>query len=141
MKFSLKFTTLLAPVFALVVAFGLSTLMLYLIGEDPIETFKIMYDYGKSGKSIVSILNRSVPLYISAVAVAVGFKMGLFNIGVESQYLMGSLLSAALGAAVALPSVLHISLIIFVAILSSALWAAIAGYLKVKKVFMKLFLQ
>ena len=107
--------------------------MLYLIGEDPIETFKIMYDYGKTGKSIVSILNRSVPLYISAVAVAVGFKMGLFNIGVESQYLMGALLSAALGAAVALPSFLHITLIIFVAVISSAFWAAIAGYLKVKK--------
>ena len=133
MNLSLKFTTLLAPVFALIVAFGLSTVMLYLIGEDPIETFKIMYDYGKTGKSIVSILNRSVPLYISAVAVAVGFKMGLFNIGVESQYLMGALLSAALGAAVALPSIVHISLIIFVAILTSALWAAIAGYLKVKK--------
>jgi simple sugar transport system permease protein len=107
--------------------------MLYLIGEDPIETFKIMYDYGKTGKSIVSILNRSVPLYISAVAVAVGFKMGLFNIGVESQYLLGALLSAALGAAVALPSFLHITLIIFVAVISSAFWAAIAGYLKVKK--------
>ena len=74
MKLSLKLTTLLAPVFAIIVAFGLSTIMLYLIGEDPIETFKIMYDYGKTGKSIVSILNRSVPLYISAVAVAVGFK-------------------------------------------------------------------
>ena len=64
---------------------------------------------------------------------AVGFKMGLFNIGVESQYLMGALLSAALGAAVALPSFLHITLIIFVAVISSAFWAAIAGYLKVKK--------
>ena len=59
--------------------------------------------------------------------------MGLFNIGVESQYLMGALLSAALGAAVALPSFLHITLIIFVAVISSAFWAAIAGYLKVKK--------
>ena len=56
MKLSLKLTTLLAPVFAIIVAFGLSTIMLYLIGEDPIETFKIMYDYGKTGKSIVSIL-------------------------------------------------------------------------------------
>jgi simple sugar transport system permease protein len=65
--------------------------------------------------------------------VAVGFKMGLFNIGVESQYLLGALLSAALGAAVALPSFLHITLIIFVAVISSAFWAAIAGYLKVKK--------
>ena len=41
MKLSLKLTTLLAPVFAIIVAFGLSTIMLYLIGEDPIETFKL----------------------------------------------------------------------------------------------------
>ena len=41
-----------------------------------------------TGKSIVSILNRSIPLYISAVAVAVGFKMGLFNIG-GRKYLLG----------------------------------------------------
>jgi len=133
MKLSLRLASLLAPIFALFVAFGLSITILYLIGEDPFETFTLMYDYGKTGKSIVSILNRSVPLYISAVAVAVGFKMGLFNIGVESQYLLGALLSAALGAAVALPSALHISLIIFVAVLSSATWAGIAGYLKVKK--------
>ena len=63
-----------------------------MIDRDPVETFTIMYDYGKSGKSIISILNRSIPLYISAVAVAVGFKMGLFNIGVEGQYMIGALI-------------------------------------------------
>ena len=71
MKLSLRLASLLAPIFALFVAFGLSITILYLIGEDPFETFTLMYDYGKTGKSIVSILNRSVPLYISAVAVAV----------------------------------------------------------------------
>ena len=49
MKFSLKFTTLLAPVFALVISFGLTTFILILIDEDPVETFKFMFDYGKSG--------------------------------------------------------------------------------------------
>ena len=47
-----------------------------------------MYDYGTTGKSLVSVFNRFIPLYISAIAVAVGFKMGLFNIGVEGQYLL-----------------------------------------------------
>ena len=53
-----------------------------------------MFEYGTKGKSIVSIINRSIPLYISAIAVAVGFKMGLFNIGVEGQYLVGSIIAA-----------------------------------------------
>lgn len=133
MKIYLRLATLAAPIFALIVAFGLSYLMLLFIGQDPVDTFMTMYEYGKTGKSFVSVINRSVPLYISAVAVAVGFKMGLFNIGVESQYLMGALLSAALGAYLALPAPIHITLIIVTAIVSSAFWAAIAGYLKVKK--------
>ena len=57
-----------------------------------------MYDYGTTGKSLVSVFNRFIPLYISAIAVAVGFKMGLFNIGVEGQYLLSALLAAAIGA-------------------------------------------
>jgi simple sugar transport system permease protein len=73
-------------------------LILLIIGKDPYETFRIMFEYGIRGKSIVSIINRSIPLYISAIAVAVGFKMGLFNIGVEGQYLMGSLVAAYIGA-------------------------------------------
>ena len=38
-----------------------------IIGKDPYETFKIMFEYGIRGKSIVSIINRSIPLYISAM--------------------------------------------------------------------------
>ena len=33
-----------------------------------------------------------MPLYVAGVAVAIGFKMNLFNIGVEGQYLMAALL-------------------------------------------------
>ena len=88
-KMGFRLVSLSAPIIALTISFGLSSLILLIIGKDPYETFKIMFEYGIRGKSIVSIINRSIPLYISAIAVAVGFKMGLFNIGVEGQYLMG----------------------------------------------------
>ena len=88
MKLRLRIASFSAPLVALSIAFGLSSLILLFIGKDPIETFRIMFEYGIKGKSIVSIINRSIPLYISAIAVAVGFKMGLFNIGVEGQYLV-----------------------------------------------------
>ena len=81
MKLRLRLISLSAPVVALGLAVGLTSLILLGIGKDPIETFKMMFEYGSTGKSIVSVLNRTIPLYISAIAVAVGFKMGLFNIG------------------------------------------------------------
>jgi len=104
-----------------------------LIDRDPVETFTLMFDYGTTGKSIISILNRSIPLYISAVAVAVGFKMGMFNIGVEGQYILGALIAAQVGAVLILPRPLHVLTIFIVAAVVSGIWAGISGYLKVKK--------
>ena len=133
MKFSLRIASFSAPIIALAISFGLSSLILLFIGKDPIETFQIMFEYGIKGKSIVSIINRSIPLYISAIAVAVGFKMGLFNIGVEGQYLVGSIVAAFVGSQFSIITPLHILFITLIAVACSAMWAAIAGYLKVKK--------
>ena len=115
MKLRLRIASFSAPIIALSIAFGLSSLILLFIGKDPIETFRIMFEYGIKGKSIVSIINRSIPLYISAIAVAVGFKMGLFNIGVEGQYILGALIAAQVGAVLILPRPLHVLTIFIVA--------------------------
>ena len=100
-----------------------------------------MFEYGIKGKSIVSIINRSIPLYISAIAVAVGFKMGLFNIGVEGQYLLDSIIAAFVGSQFSIITPLHILFIILIAVASSAIMGCYSRIFKVKKVFMKLFLQ
>jgi simple sugar transport system permease protein len=71
-----------------------------------------------------------VPLYISGVAFAIAFKMGLFNIGVEGQYTIAVLFAAWVGAAVTLPAPLHIVLIMIVAMFVGGLWGAIPGVLK-----------
>ena len=96
MKIRIRILSILAPIIALFTAVLICSAILNFIDRDPIETFRSMFEYGTTGKSMVSIINRSVPLYISAVAVAVGFKMGLFNIGVEGQYLLGALIAAAI---------------------------------------------
>ena len=133
MKFSLRIASFSAPIIALAISFGLSSLILLFIGKDPIETFQIMFEYGIKGKSIVSKKVTIPALLISAIAVAVGFKMGLFNIGVEGQYLVGSIVAAFVGSQFSIITPLHILFIILIAVACSAMWAAIAGYLKVKK--------
>jgi simple sugar transport system permease protein len=59
--------------------------------------------------------------------------MLLFNIGIDGQYRMGAFFGGVIGAAVSLPPILHVLLIIVTAMLAGGLWAAIAGYLKVKR--------
>jgi general nucleoside transport system permease protein len=79
----------------------------------------------------VLIINRAVPYYVAGVAVALGFKMNLFNIGAAGQYQLAALLAAATGAAVSLWPPLHVGLIFVVAVAVGAAYAAIAGVLKV----------
>ncbi len=124
---------LLVPVSAIVLALVVSSLVLIIIGENPISAFRSMASYGTQPNSLASMVNRAVPLYVAGLAVAIGFKMNLFNIGVEGQYRLAALLSAAAGAAVSLPAPLHIAFIMLVAMAVGAFWAGIAGVLRVRR--------
>jgi simple sugar transport system permease protein len=121
---------LLAPVAAIAFSLLVSSIALLLIHENPFVAFGNMVSYGTQGNQLISIVNRAAPLFLSAIAVAIGFKMNLFNIGVEGQYYLAALLAAAVGAAVHLPPVLHITLILVTAMAVGAVWAGIAGVLK-----------
>jgi ABC-type uncharacterized transport system permease subunit len=124
---------LLAPVSAVILAMVLTSIALLSIGKNPLTAFHLMGQYGIQTSSIVSIANRAIPLYLSALAVAIGFKMNLFNIGEEGQYTLAALVAAAVGAAVHLPAPIHITLILLTGMLVGAAWAGIAGVLKVTR--------
>lgn len=73
------------------------------------------------------------PLIFTGVANAVAFKTGLFNIGVEGQFLIGMMAAAVLGTIHGLSPVVHIPLVIIGGMLAGGLWAALPGYLKAKR--------
>ena len=121
----------LAPVLSAVVAVVVSSIALLIADESPVTAFREMWQTIDSTQSVVLITNRAVPYYVAGVAVAIGFKMNLFNIGAAGQYQLAALLAAGAGAAVALPAVIHVSFVFVVAIVVGAAYAAIAGILKV----------
>lgn len=124
---------LAAPLVAVAFALAISAIALSMVGESPARAFYVMWSKGTTRLSLLIAINRAVPLYLSALAVAIGFKMGLFNIGVDGQYRLAGLLAAAAGAAVSLPAPLHVLFIIVVAMAVGAGWAGIAGVLKVTR--------
>jgi simple sugar transport system permease protein len=100
-------------------------------GADPLEAFRLMLDYAQQPRTQVLIINSAITYYLAAVAVAIGFRMNLFNIGVDGQYRLAAMIAASVGGAVTLPAPLHVLLILVVAVCVGAMWAAIAGLLKV----------
>jgi ABC-type uncharacterized transport system permease subunit len=121
---------LAAPVIAVIFAALVSSVVLLISGDAPLHVFKVMLDFGTQPQQIVNILNRSTTYYLSAVAVAIGFRMNLFNIGVDGQYRLAAFLAAAVGGNIHLPRPLHVLVIILVAMLVGAMWAGIAGLLR-----------
>jgi len=122
-----------APVLAVAFAALVTSLVLLVAGDAPLPVFRAMLEYGGRPRSQALILNTATYYYLSALAVAIGFRMNLFNIGVEGQYRMAALVSAAFAGAVTLPPVLHVGLTMVVAVLVGAFWAGIAGLLKVTR--------
>jgi len=124
---------LAAPVLALVMAALLVTLLLLALGKEPGVVLDAMVQSGKRPANIVDIVNRATFLYIAALAVAIGFRMNLFNIGVDGQYRLAAFLAAAVGGAIVLPGPLHIVVVMVVAMAVGAAWAGIAAILKVTR--------
>lgn len=82
--------------------------------------------------ALLETLTRSVPLIIAGLAIAVSFRAGLFNIGVQGQLIMGAFFGTLVGIHLNLPIVLHLIVSIIFAILGGALWGAIPGFLKAR---------
>ena len=122
-----------APLAAAIFSIVISSIAVIVSKKSPLEAFKTMWEYGTEAGSLMEIVNTATPYYIAAIAIAVTFRAGLFNIGVEGQLRLGALFSCYIGAMFVLPPVLHVLAVFIVAMTFGGLWAAIAAYLKVKR--------
>jgi simple sugar transport system permease protein len=127
------FWAVVAPVSAILTSVVFVSIILLIKGAPPIGTFHILISYGFDPRNVVAELNQAVTYYLAGVAAAIGFKMMLFNIGIDGQYRLAVFVAAVVGGALHLPGIIQIIVIMFVAIVVGGIWAGIAGYLKVKR--------
>ena len=124
---------LAVPFSAALASLLISSIALLFAKKSPMLAFQTMWNFGSTTSSIIESLNTATSYYIAAIAIAITFRAGLFNIGVEGQLRLAALFSMYLGAMFTLPPVLHVLAIFIVAMTVGGLWAAIAGVLKVKR--------
>ena len=100
---------------------------------------KLLFSTGDSQAIIKAIypftesLVTATPYIFAGLAVAFGFRCGMFNIGAEGQFFMGALAAAFIGYSISgLPAFIHLPLAILAGAAAGALWGAIPGYLKAR---------
>jgi ABC-type uncharacterized transport system permease subunit len=134
------------PLLTTVLAFLVGGLVMLVTGKDPIAVYEAIWkgtglqwifpwttgaDRDLAASNLQQTLIITTPLILTGLAVAFAFRAGLFNIGGNGQYIVGSIAAVWVGSSFAdMPSFLHIVLAILAACLAGAFWAGIAGFLK-----------
>jgi ABC-type uncharacterized transport system permease subunit len=122
------------PLLSVLLAMITGSLIVAATGGDPRAAFAALYE-GAFGNAyqIGETIMRATPLIFTGLAIAYGFRAGLFNIGAEGQLFMGGLAAAWLGIALAgLPWYVIMPIVIVGGALAGAAWAFIPAVLKAR---------
>lgn len=125
------------PVLAIILAFLVGVVVIWVTSGSLVTVFEAYAGLARGAlfkqRGFSETLVATIPYIFLSLAVAVGFKTGLFNIGVEGQFTIGSVCAAWAGVAFrGLPAILLLPLVLLIGALGGALWAAFPGYLKAR---------
>ncbi len=121
------------PVLAIVTALIVASVAIIMADSNPFKAYAALAA-GAFGDLTgwVETINKTTPLLIAGLGVALAFRGGLFNIGVEGQIFVGSIATVLVGTKIHAPVEIHLPLAVLGGALAGALWAAIPGFLKAK---------
>jgi general nucleoside transport system permease protein len=142
----LKGGGIVTPLITVLIAFLAGGLVVAATGHNPLSTYKAIFEgtglnwlfpwTSEEDRTIAALnlqqtLIATTPLILTGLAVAFAFRCGLFNIGGQGQYLVGSYFAVLVGTSFeSMPALLHVLLAMAAACLGGAAWGGIAGLLR-----------
>lgn len=133
-KKSLLESNALYTLIAIIIGFLVGAILLIIAGISPFEAYgRLFYSVFSKPKNIIWAIIYATPLIFTGLSVAFSFRMGVFNIGAEGQFVVGSLAACLVGIFLKAPPVIHGILCLLAAALAGAAWSFIVGFLKIKR--------
>lgn len=126
----------LVPLCALTLGVVVTSFFIALTGVSPLSAFRVLLSgaFGTSGKvwPLLITLGQATPLILTGLAAMYSFRVGVFCIAQEGQYVFGAIVAAWLGVVLALPPWLHILAVLTASMLAGGIYGLIPAFLKVK---------
>jgi general nucleoside transport system permease protein len=137
---------IITPIITVLLAFLVGGLVVLFTGHNPISTYRAIWDgtglswlfpWTSGQDRTIAALNlqqtllTTAPLILTGLAVAFAFRCGLFNIGGQGQYLVGTFAAVWVGSSFAsMPHLPHVVLAMIAACVAGAAWGGLSGLLR-----------
>ena len=139
-----KWGGIAVPLLAIVLAFITASVVLLVMGKNPITAFvsflrgsgfvpKAKYGGGQGILTdLFTTMNTLAPLTLASLAFIIGFKAGLFNIGIAGQMLISGFMATVIVGYSDLPAAAAKPLVLVVGLVTGGIVGMIIGWLKYK---------
>jgi len=127
-----EFESTLVPVVSILLAFVIGGIIMAALGANSFTAFRYLFQGAFGSKAnIGTTLNKATPLMFTSLCACFAYKCGVFNLGGEGQFLMGSVAAFAVAHLSGITGFPGILLCLLAGILAGGLWAFLPGILKV----------
>ena len=122
------------PLLSILLAFLIGGIIMAALGADPFTAVKFLFQgaFG-SRANIGTTLNKATPLMFTALCACFAYKCGVFNLGGEGQFLMGSIAAFLTAYFSGLTGFAGILLALLAGTLAGGIWGLIPGVLKITR--------
>ncbi len=118
---------------AILCGFIVASIILAFAGYNPFEIIGVMFKgIFARPKSVANVIIKATPIILTGVSVAFAFKTGLFNIGSEGQFIIGSVTAVIFGITFNFHPIIQIPMLMLVGILAGGVYGSIVGFLKAR---------
>lgn len=124
----------LVPLLSILLAFIVGGIIMAALGADPFMAVKYLFQgaFG-SAASIGTTLSKATPLLFTSLCACFAYKCGVFNLGGEGQFLMGSIAAFLTAYFTGLTGFVGIVMCLLAGTLAGGLWGMIPGVLKITR--------
>ncbi len=133
-KLKKSLTAFIVPLLSILLAFLIGAIIMLALHASPITAVKFLLQGAFGSKAnIGTTLSRATPLMFTALCACFAYKCGVFNLGGEGQFIIGSVAACYLALRSGVTGVPAMLLCLFAGALAGGLWGAIPGTLKITR--------
>lgn len=115
---------------SILVALAIGGLAVAVAGINPLDAYPAMVKGSLTGRGLANTFGRAAPIVGMAIALAVAFRAGVFNLGAEGQMVLGGLAGTLVALFLPAPGWVLIIAACAAAVAAGALWAALSAVME-----------